>query len=383
MSENTPSQQEVIEALQANFTREMQAAQTYYELAGKESDEKRKAILVRLAKTEEDHASKWRERLEALGITDFSFKKKSLWQSMQLKSSSLATNLERMEQEEHRNIAAYESQKRFGDEDLTQLLDEIENDEKNHARSVRALVSTDPQKSLQLMWSRERWHKHAGTGWIGDAIYGVNDGLGAVFGIISGVAGFSSSSRVVLVSGLAGMIASALSMGAGAYLATKSNREMVEAEVHHERQEIASDPAHEREELELLYQLKGFTESESAMLAERITSDPDLYLKTMVQEELGMSEEQFPNPWRSALSGSASTAVGAIVPVIPFFFLQGIPAIITAAIVSIVAHFAVGAAKSLVTVRSWWQSGLEMTVVGVIEGAITYSLGILGNTLLH
>ena len=103
----------------------------------------------------------------------------------------------------------------------------------------------------------------------------------------------------------------------------------------------------------------------------------------MLQEELGVSEEQFPNPWGSALSGSLSTAVGAIVPVIPFFFMQGLSAIIAAAIISIIAHFLVGAAKSLVTVRSWWQSGLEMTIVGVIEGVITYALGYFGSTLLH
>jgi len=79
----------------------------------------------------------------------------------------------------------------------------------------------------------------------------------------------------------------------------------------------------------------------------------------------------------SATSGALSTAVGAIIPVIPFFFLQGIPAIVAAAVVSLAAHFAVGAAKSLITVRSWWSSGLEMTLVGAVEGAVTYGIGIL------
>ncbi len=385
--ENQPTpvtKQDVIEDLIANFLREVEAAATYRSLADKENDPKRKEILNKLAQTEEVHAEKWAEKLQSLGITKLPDSKPSFWKSLQLKSSSLSTNLERMELEEHRNIDTYESQKKYGDESITGLLNEIQEDEKKHAHSVRALVnSSDPQNSLQIYLSRERWHKRGGAGWIGDAIYGVNDGLGVVFGIISGVAGFTSTGRVVLVSGLAGMIASALSMGAGAYLAAKSNRELVEAEMHHEREEIESDPAHEREELELLYQLKGFTEEEAAMVAERITSDKELYLKTMVQEELGISEEQLPNPWRSALSGSVSTAIGAIIPVIPFFFLSGLPAIITAAIVSIVAHFLVGAGKSLVTVRSWWQSGLEMTLVGVLEGAITYSLGLLGNVFLH
>ncbi len=375
---------DVIKELQANWEREIQAAQTYRELAEKEPDSTRRSILLKLSATEETHAQKWAEKLRDLGVHETPVAKRSWWKNMQIKSSNLSTNLERMEQEEHRNIAVYEAQKRFGDDDITRLLDEIEEDEKSHARSVRLLVNqTDPENSLKLLWSRERWHKHGNTGWVGDAIYGVNDGLGAVFGIISGVAGFSDTGRAVLVSGLAGMIASALSMGSGAYLATKSNREMVEAEMHHEREEIETDPAHEREELELLYQLKGFSEQEATMLAERITSDKELYLRTMAQEELGISEEQFPNPWRSAVSGAVSTAVGALVPVLPFFFLQGAAAIITAAVISIIAHFLVGAAKSLVTVRSWWKSGLEMTMVGVIEGVITYSLGLLGNSLLR
>lgn len=375
---------DVIKELQANWEREIQAAQTYHELAEKETDSTRRSILLKLSATEEAHAQKWAEKLRDLGVHETPVAKRSWWKNMQIKSSNLSTNLERMEQEEHRNIAVYEEQKRFGDDDITRLLDEIEEDEKSHARSVRLLVNqTDPENSLKLLWSRERWHKHGNTSWVGDAIYGVNDGLGAVFGIISGVAGFSDTGRAVLVSGLAGMIASALSMGSGAYLATKSNREMVEAEMHHEREEIETDPAHEREELELLYQLKGFSEQEATMLAERITSDKELYLRTMAQEELGISEEQFPNPWRSAVSGAVSTAVGALVPVLPFFFLQGAAAIITAAVISIIAHFLVGAAKSLVTVRSWWKSGLEMTMVGVIEGVITYSLGLLGNSLLR
>ena len=378
------TRREVIEELKANFLRELEAAATYRSLADKESDPKRKEILIKLANTEEIHAEKWAEKLKALGVDQLPDAKPAFWKRLQLQSSSLSTNLERMEIEEHRNIESYEAQKKHGDESVINLLNEIQEDEKKHAHSVRALVNTsDPQASLQIFLSRERWHKHSGASWIGDAIYGVNDGLGAVFGIISGVAGFTATGRVVLVSGLAGMIASALSMGAGAYLAAKSNRELVEAEMHHEREEIESDPAHEREELELLYQLKGFTEAEAAMVAERITNDKDLYLRTMAQEELGLNEEQLPNPWRSALSGSLSTAVGAIIPVIPFFFMSGIPAIITAAAISIIAHFLVGAGKSLVTVRPWWQSGLEMTFVGVIEGVITYSLGLLGNFFLH
>jgi VIT1/CCC1 family predicted Fe2+/Mn2+ transporter len=100
-------------------------------------------------------------------------------------------------------------------------------------------------------------------------------------------------------------------------------------------------------------------------------------LRTMAQTELGLSDERLPNPWVSAVSATVSTAIGAFIPVVPFFFMTGAKAVVTAAIVSIVAHFVVGAAKSLVTVRSWWSSGLEMTLVGILAGSVTYILGLL------
>ena len=115
---------------------------------------------------------------------------------------------------------------------------------------------------LDTILGRERWHRR-GTGWIGDAIYGVNDGLGAVFGIVSGMAGYTGGSSVVLAAGLAGTLASALSMGAGAYLASKSEREVYESEVARERRELEADPDEERTELELFYQLKGFSPDEA------------------------------------------------------------------------------------------------------------------------
>jgi VIT1/CCC1 family predicted Fe2+/Mn2+ transporter len=114
---------------------------------------------------------------------------------------------------------------------------------------------------------------------------------------------------------------------------------------------------------------------ESRRMAEQISKEPKQFLKALVQEELGLSEETFPNPWRSTVSASVSTAIGGFIPIIPFFFAVGMPAVIASFVISTLAHFAVGASKALVTTRSWWASGLEMTMVGVIEAAITYGLG--------
>jgi VIT1/CCC1 family predicted Fe2+/Mn2+ transporter len=189
------------------------------------------------------------------------------------------------------------------------------------------------------------------------------------------MAGYTGGSEVVLAAGLAGTMASALSMGAGAYLASKSEREVYESEVARERSEIEEDPHEELLELELFYQLKGFSAEESRAMAERIHREPKQFLRTLVHEELGLSEENFPNPIRSTISAAVSTAIGGFIPIIPFFFTVGMPAVVASFVISTLAHFAVGASKALVTTRPWWASGVEMTVVGIIEAAITYGLG--------
>jgi len=287
--------------------------------------------------------------------------------------------LHRLEQEENKAEAEYDGlMARLIDPADRQIAEEAALDERDHAVVLRTLAGgkiPTPRSTLDTILGRERWHVR-GTGWIGDAIYGVNDGLGAVFGIVSGMAGYTGGSEVVLAAGLAGTMASALSMGAGAYLSSKSQREVYESEVSREQAEIEEDPHEELLELELFYQLKGFSAEESRSMAERLQKEPKQFLRTLVHEELGLNEETFPNPWRSTVSATVSTAIGGFIPIIPFFFTVGMPAVIASFIISTLAHFAVGAAKSLVTTRSWWASGAEMTIVGVIEAAITYGVGV-------
>ena len=233
-----------------------------------------------------------------------------------------------------------------------------------------------PQRKLDLIFRREKWHVRAG-GWIGQAIYGVNDGLGAAFGVVSGVAGATNTNgEFVLLSGFAAAIASALSMGSGAYLATKSEREVYEAEMEREKKEIEENPEEEKEELELFYQLKGFSVKESKKMVARLAKEPEHMLKTLAHEELGLSEQSFPKPWSAAGSATISTALGAMVPVIPFVFWSGMTALIISFIISTLAHFLVGASKVVVTGRSWIKSGTEMTLVGLGEAVVTYLIGL-------
>ncbi len=373
---------EFIKGLRQAWLDEMRSARNYRALALREKNADRRAIFERMAEAEDRHAERWANRLRALGADPGAYRESlidTIRRGMLLRSdsASAAGMLEAGEAQADRLYdVLLESAPTDADRaDLTAAALE----ERAHSRALTEFESGPAhiQGKLQRMLGRERWHVRGG-GWIGQAIYGVNDGLGAAFGVVSGVAGAThANSEFVLLSGLATAIASALSMGSGAYLATKSQREVYEAELEKEGREIANNPEEEKEELELFYQLKGFTPAEAKTMVGRLAEQPGQLLKSLAHEELGLSEQTFPNQWVAASSASLSTAIGAAIPVIPFFFTSGVTALVISFIVSTLAHFAVGSSKVLVTGRSWVRSGTEMTVIGLGEAAATYLLGLL------
>jgi VIT1/CCC1 family predicted Fe2+/Mn2+ transporter/rubrerythrin len=381
-SGDAKDRQETIEVVERNWRAEVETAQVYRDLAERERDEKRKGILLRMAEAEERHAQRWEQKLRDLGaappvLKDTIGRRLNRWWN---KIAGADIAIRRMEATEERQEAQFHDQADralAGEQDVQEFLRKSALEEKAHARVLSAMTpQPGPRTALETILKRERWHGRGGS-WVADAIYGVNDGLGAVFGIVSGVAGATNNQQhFILISGLAGMIASSLSMGAGAYLAVKSEAEVYEAEIAREKAEVEENPEEEIEEMSLFYQLQGFSPEESQKMAERLAEQPEQMVQAMAQSELGLSEHHFPNPWKSSASAAISTAIGAFIPIVPFFFMSGIAAVIAAFAVSIVAHFIVGALKSLITIRSWWASGLEMTVVGVIEAAVTYSLGL-------
>jgi len=374
--------QQTIEVVERNWRAEVETAQVYRDLAERERDEKRKGILLRMAEAEERHAQRWELKLRDLGVEppvlrDTIGRRLSRWWN---KIAGAEIAIRRMEAAEERHEAEFHDQADralSGEQDVQEFLRKSALEEKAHARALSAMAPPPgPRTALDAILKRERWHGRGGS-WVADAIYGANDGLGAVFGIVSGVAGATNNQQhYVLISGLAGMLASTLSMGAGAYLAAKSEREVYEAEISRERAEVEENPEEEIEEMSLFYQLQGFGPEESQRMAERLAEQPEQFVQAMAQSELGLSEHRFPNQWTSASSAAISTAIGAFVPIVPFFFMGGLNAVILSFGISLVAHFAVGALKSLITIRSWWASGLEMTWIGVIVAVVTYSLGL-------
>ena len=340
-----------------------------------------------MAAAEARHRARIEERLRELGapIPDESAVELPTWLRLQASLAPLHRVLARMEAAEQDEITR--GYKRLtGDSETDQLFASIRAEEQSHARSLRGMREPGPpppaataspaQARLDRILGRERWHR-TGAGWISGAIYGANDGLAAVFGIVSGVSGATGGSNLVLTAGLAGAVASGLSMATGAFLAERSEGEVGAANLEQERREILEHPEEEREELSLFYQLKGIDKNAADLLAEKLSEDPDAMLKVLAAEELGGSAEGAGNPVQAAVAAGISTFLGAMIPVIPFFWLRGSVGVLVAAAVSLVAHFLVGAAKSLFTLRSWWAAGLEMTLAGVIVGGVTYVGGLL------
>jgi len=378
--------------LEQNWQAEMTGYYTYRTLAEREPDSGRKQALESMATAEKEHAALWAARLQELGEPLPVYRGRQTGDADSLKNRIGGDDLalRRLEIDESRDIAKYSQQlKELGDAPSLAILNRVIEDEQEHYRELSSLIrryppragvrapEADPKTLLaQMLTKRNQGRAHT-AGWIGDAIYGVNDGLGSIFGIVSGVSGATlGNSKYVLLSGIAGMIASALSMGSGAYLAAKSEREIYQAELAREREAIANNGPEARELLSLYFQVKGLPEQDADHMVEHIASDPEQLLRALAAERLNSTEEALSNPLTSAISGALSTAAGAFIPIVPFFFVSGYRAVIISAVVSLLAHFAVGAAKSLVTVRSWWSSGFEMTFVGAVEGLVTYVIGL-------
>jgi VIT1/CCC1 family predicted Fe2+/Mn2+ transporter/rubrerythrin len=377
---------EAVERLLEAWRGEIQAGAVYELIARRERDPERGEILRRMAEAEGGHRRRLEARMRELGVPvpDPSTVRISPWLRLQARVAPLDRLLAAREAAESDEVDDLYLRP-TGDAQTDELLHEIRRDERSHSIAVNEMRSTAPappprpavppaQARLDRILGREKWHE-AGSGWMSGAIYGANDGLAAVFGIVTGVSGATGGSHLVLTAGVAGAVASALSMATGAFLAERSELEVAAANVERERQEIVEHPDEEREELSLFFQLKGLDEAAADALAEEQSKDPDALLRLLTFEELGGAKAAG-DPVQGALAAGISTGLGAIIPVIPFIFVTGYTGIIVAGAVSLVAHFAVGAAKSLFTLRSWWASGLEMTLAGVIVGGATYAVGL-------
>jgi VIT1/CCC1 family predicted Fe2+/Mn2+ transporter len=222
----------------------------------------------------------------------------------------------------------------------------------------------------------------SGGGNLRAAVFGVNDGLVSNASLILGVAGASANNSIVLLSGVAGLLAGAFSMAAGEYVSVRSQREMFEHQIGLERDELAQYPEEEAEELALIYAARGLPRDDAQKLAKAIIADPAKALDTLAREELGLNPEDLGSPWGVAIFSFLSFAAGALVPLLPYFALGGERALLVSIAFTALTLFGVGAVISLFTGRSALRDGLRMLAIGGAAGALTYAIGkLLGVSL--
>jgi VIT1/CCC1 family predicted Fe2+/Mn2+ transporter/rubrerythrin len=346
---------------------ETDASYLYKILAGLEKDERKKNIYAQLSDVEERHKDAWLDLLTKNNVS-----------SIKVKPSGKA------------KFNAFLS-RRFGTGFLSKMMLEEEGLEVKSYLGLYNDSTSAPTKEIALRLAKdsaehsgklselldktgESWHKTSSGGTLRNVVYGFNDGLTANFGLIAGVIGANVEAHVILISGIAGMMADALSMGASGYLAAVSERDVYEHEKKMEAEEIKMMPELETEELALIYEAKGMSKEESKKLAAEIISDPELALKEQVREELGISESTS-SPFREGWITGLSTAIGSFIPVLPFLILKGPAAIWTSIIILMISHFAVGASRSIFTGRGIIRSGFDMFVVGFGVAALGYLIG--------
>ena len=220
----------------------------------------------------------------------------------------------------------------------------------------------------------EGWEMGGGGG-VRDVIFGANDGLVSILALVAGVYGAIIESHPILIAGVAGAVAGAISMGAGAYLSSKSEKEVTEKEGERKGIRKKRTPEEEKEELVRFYQVRGFNRQEAEAIANRVASGMEARSEYTIGEEVGLtSEESWPPIKAGALTG-LSFAIVSIIPILPFAFMDVTPAAITAVVATIATLFGVGASKAIFTRNSWIRSGLEMMAIGTLAAAVTYAIG--------
>jgi VIT1/CCC1 family predicted Fe2+/Mn2+ transporter len=350
-----------------HYRDEVDAAYLYRTLARAETDRARRELFTRLADVEERHASRWRElfadRKQPVPAHTPSTRTRFLgWLGRRFGSGIV---LPLILAEEGREVEAYLGlARRAAEPQLRRAAAGIAVDSAVHARELSSVLGRQS----------EPWHVTASGGYLRSLVYGFNDGLTANFGLVAGVIGANVDPHIVIITGVAGAIADALSMGASGYLAAKSEAEVQAHQIQMERREIELMPDLEREELALLYEAKGLGRERAAETAREMMRDPAQALETKIREELNISEATLTPAVDGWVTGSA-TALGAFIPIAPFLVLAPEPAAWVSLTVSMLAHFAVGAARSVFTGRGIWASGRDMFAVGFGVALVGYVIG--------
>ncbi len=361
-----------VDQYRANIQSEQESAYLYEILAQSERDSHIAEIYRRMAEVERRHAAIWADHLREAGAPVPAYtpgwRVRTLgWLARRFGAGSVLPIVSSMERDAGH---AYDSQPEARATGMPQQ-------ERSHAQVFRYLdVATRGKLTGTVMAQLEGRHRATGGNALRAAVLGASDGLTSNLSLVMGVAGAALAGRSILVTGLAGMLAGALSMGIGEWLSVQSARELYSHQIGIEQRELAEVPDEEREELALIYQAKGIDEATAQQMAARLIGQGDAALDTLAREELGIDPNELGgSAWEAAITSFLLFSLGAIVPVIPFIFGAG-PLIVGASIaLSMLGLFVIGLGITLTSGTPLLKSGTRQVLMGLAAAAVTFGLG--------
>ena len=243
------------------------------------------------------------------------------------------------------------------------------------------MAAADRLAALRELKALQREHNVDTSGRLRAAVLGANDGLVSNVSLVMGMAGAAPGPGVVLLAGVAGVVAGALSMALGEYVSVRVQRESFESLIAREKREIAHNPEHEQHEIAVIYRAKGIPAEDAERFAGHVMRDPEVALDLMAREELGLNPDELGSPVAVAFSSMAAFASGAVVPVLPFLFLPVATAAPAAAILTVIALIMTGATTARMIGRPLVRGALRLAVLGGAAALITFFAGRIVGTI--
>jgi VIT1/CCC1 family predicted Fe2+/Mn2+ transporter/rubrerythrin len=362
-----------IERYRTNYLAERDGSELYKSLAETERDSHLAELYQRMAETEQRHANVWADYLSKAGATVPTYNtgwriRMIIWLARRFGVNSVLPMVTSMEQGASHDYDTQPEARAAG----------MPKDERSHERLFRSVEITGGGVAGPALARFEGRHRGTGGNALRAAVLGASDGLTTNLSLVMGVAGANLPGHTILFTGLAGMLAGALSMSIGEWLSVQSARELYTHQIEVERQELLEIPEEEREELALIYEAKGIDRETANRMAERIMSQGEAALDTLAREELGIDPEELGgSAWTASIMSFMLFAVGAIIPVIPFVFGSGIVAVLFSLLLGILGFFIVGVGITLTTGAPLLKSAGRQVLLGLAAAAITFGLGSL------
>ncbi|MBI2170927.1 MAG: VIT1/CCC1 transporter family protein [Chloroflexi bacterium] len=353
---------------------EREAVALYSAMLAAEQDAERRKVFQGLVESEQRHVAHWAAKLGIPHPQSPTPRKTARVRLLSLLAKALGARrvlplVLRIEGEDTRMYG--------GDPEALQVM--IEGEE--HSQKLRDLREGHPSSGQEI--AGKGWETAAAAGAFRAGVLGVNDGLVSNFGLVWGVAGGTSNPEIILLAGVAGLLAGAFSMAAGEYVSMRADRDLTESRIEKERREMEEFPQEEQEELSLIYRMKGLTKEEADLLAARVMQNKEVALETMVREELGLDPDQLGSPWGAAISSFLSFSLGAVVPVVPYLFGVNSMAFLASGALTGLALLLVGGVLASISNKNALWGSLRMLLVGALAGALTNGIGRLVGVALE